>query len=166
MTDTSSEDGGPEGDPGAAVADHIPLHSMLALEYGAPASGEGHAEVRMPVRPEALGLTGNLHGGAIATMVDLACALAAVGVHGFDPEVESLVTSDMHVRYLGRPRTDAVVAKADVVREGRQLIVVECRVVDEEDHIVAFADFSMMVVPRRTPLEGQAEHVATVGDGG
>lgn len=157
---TPGDDGPPPSDPtSAAVADHIPLHGVLALEYGPPTPGEGHAEVRMPVRPEALGFTGNLHGGAIATMVDVACALAVVGVHGFDAERESLVTSDMHVRYLGRPRTDAVIAKADVVRDGRQLIVVECRVVDEEDHIVAFADFSMMVVPRRTPLEGQEGHV-------
>jgi uncharacterized protein (TIGR00369 family) len=137
--------------------DPIPLHHMLALEYEAPVDGQGHAVVRLPIRPEALGFTGALHGGAIATMVDLACALAAAGISGFDPYRESLVTSDMHIRYLGRPRTDAVLAKAEVVRKGSQLIVVECRVVDEEDHLVAVADFSMMIVKLRTPLvEDQA----------
>jgi uncharacterized protein (TIGR00369 family) len=126
---------------------------MLALEFEPPAAGSGHAEVRMPVRPEALGFTGALHGGAIATMVDVACALAAAGVSDFDPWRESLVTCDMHVRYLGRPRTDAVLAKAAVVRKGRQLIVVGCDVVDEEGHQVAVADFSMMIVPLRTPMD-------------
>lgn len=139
-----------EADP--APMDEIPLHQMLALEYEPPGEGEGRAEVRMPVRAEALGFTGNLHGGAIATMVDLACALAAAGISGFDPFRESLVTADMHIRYLGRPRTDVVVARAEVVRKGRQLIVVGCEVVDENDHRVAVADFSMMIVPLRTPL--------------
>jgi uncharacterized protein (TIGR00369 family) len=134
------------------IEDPIPLHKMLGLRYRAPEAGEGHAEVRMPVQAEALGFTGSLHGGAIATMVDLACALAAVGISGFDPERESLVTSDMHIRYLGRPRSDTVIAKADVVKKGSQLIVVACEVVDEGDHVIAVADFSMMLVALRAPL--------------
>lgn len=139
-------------DPEPPSRDQIPLHRMLALTYEPPQEGEGRAEVRMPVRAEALGHTGSLHGGAIAIMVDLACALAAVGISGFDPSRESLVTSDMHIRYLGRPRTDVVVARAEVIRKGRQLIVVGCEVLDEHEHLVAVADFSMMIVPLRTPL--------------
>ena len=77
-------------------------------------------------------------GGAIATMVDLTCALAAVRSTTFDPMVESLVTADMHVRYVGRPRTDHVVARAEVVRSGSQLIVVDCKVRDEDGHVIAF----------------------------
>lgn len=106
----------------------------------------------MPVRPEAFGFTANLHGGAIATLVDLACALAAARATDFDPETESLVTADMHVRYLGRPGTGAVIGRAEVVRIGSQLIVIECKVVDEDEHLVASADFSMMRVPLRRPL--------------
>jgi len=141
--------------------DPIPLHAMLALDYEPPTAGVGSAQVRMPVRAEALGFTGALHGGAIATMVDLACALAAADISGFDPSRESLVTSDMHIRYLGRPRTDVVVANAEVIRKGSQLIVVGCRVVDEEDHLIAVADFSMMIVPLRRPMvEG---HLGGVG---
>ncbi len=131
----------------AAIA--IPLHDLLGFEFERPEPGSGRAEVRLPIRPSALGPTGSLHGGAVATVVDFACALAAVST-GFDAERESLITSDMHVRYLGRPRTDAVVARATVVRRGSQLIIVECQVADTDDHIVAVADCSMMRVPRRT----------------
>jgi uncharacterized protein (TIGR00369 family) len=144
----------------AEIADPIPLHHMLGLRYRAPEPGNGHAEVQMPVKPEALGFTGSLHGGAIATMVDLACALAAVGISGFDPTRETMVTSDMHIRYLGRPRTDSVIAKADVVKRGKQLIVVTCDVVDEAEHLVAHADFSMMIVPLRTPMDGSQPTVS------
>lgn len=133
-------------------SDQIPLHELLGLEFEAPELGSTRAEVRMPVRPEAFGFTANLHGGAVATLVDVACALAAARCSDFDIERESLVTADMHVRYLGRPRTDTVVARAEVVRVGSQLIVVECKVLDGDDHIIATADFSMMKVPLRRPL--------------
>src|SRR5690606_35337937 len=101
----------------------IPLHELLALELVDAEPGSDVAEVRMPVRPDAFGFTANLHGGAIATLVDVACALAAARRSGFDPAVESLVTADMHVRYLGRPRSDVVSAQAQVVKVGSQLIV-------------------------------------------
>jgi uncharacterized protein (TIGR00369 family) len=136
--------------PLAAIA--IPLHQLLGLEFTSPEPGATSAEVRMPVRREACGPTGSLHGGAIATMVDFACALAAVRASNFDAATESLITADMHLRYLGRPHTTTVVAKAEVVKVGSQLIVVECRVTDDEDHVVAVGDFSMMKVPRRHPL--------------
>ena len=145
----------------AAAQVTIPLHDLLGLEFDQPDLGSRTAEVRMPVAPNALGFTGALHGGAIATLVDLACALAAARYSGFDPMRESLVTADMHVRYLGRPRADEVVARAEVVKAGRQLIVVSCEVVgghdpDGSDHVIAVADFSMMIVPLRTPMDPTA----------
>jgi uncharacterized protein (TIGR00369 family) len=131
----------------------IPLHELLGFEFSAPPEGSTVAEVHMPVRPQAFGFTSNLHGGAIATLVDLACALAAARASGFDPATESLVTADMHVRYLGRPGTDRVTARAEIVRMGSQLIVIDCRITDGADHVIAVADFSMMRVPLRRPLD-------------
>jgi uncharacterized protein (TIGR00369 family) len=145
MTDAAPDSGGAEPPV-------IPLHDLLGLQIDWDQDADDEAVVRMPVQAEAFGQAGNLHGGAIATMVDLACAVAAVKATGFDYTVESLVTADMHVRYLGRPRTATVVARSKVVRLGSQLIVIECRVTDDEDHLVAVADFSMMRVPLRRPL--------------
>ena len=107
----------------------------------------------MPVRPEALNGSGNLHGGAIATLAAGSCAARA---SGFDPLQQSLVTADLHVRYLGRPKGDTVRAEAKVMRAGRMLIVVEIRVLDPLDNVIAFADFSAMIVPRREPLRPEA----------
>lgn len=131
----------------------IPLHEFLGFEFEPPAPGSTVAEVHMPVRPQAFGFTANLHGGAIATLIDLTCGVAAARATDFDPATESLVTSDMHVRYLGRPRTDRVTGRAEIVRLGSQLIVMDCKVVDGEEHLVAVADFSMMRVPLRRPLD-------------
>ena len=46
--------------------------------------------------------------------------------------------------------------KARVVRAGRMLVVVETRVLDEADKIIASGDFSSMLVPRRKPLLADA----------
>ncbi len=132
--------------------DPIPLHELLELEFLDPVEGSTVAEVRMPVQPNAFGFTANLHGGAVATVVDCACALAAARAMDFDPMKESLVTVDMHVRYLGRPRTGAVIGRAELVKLGSTIIVVECKVVDEDEHVIATADFSMMRVTLRQPL--------------
>ena len=135
-----------------AASFEIPLHKLLGLEFESPPEADGTAVVRMPIRDEAFGSQGNLHGGAIATMVDVACALAAARNSGFEPGQNSLVTADMHVRYLARPKGAYVRAEARIVRIGRQLIVVECKVLDDEDRVIAAADFSSMIVPLRNPL--------------
>ena len=81
-------------------AANVPLHALLGFgfEFFRPEKGSRIAEVRMPVREESSGHGGHLHGGAIATLVDLACAVAAARATSFDPAVESLVTADLHVR--------------------------------------------------------------------
>jgi uncharacterized protein (TIGR00369 family) len=135
-----------------------PIHALLDINFvNDPAAHglavvEGEVIVSMPVRPEAYGSSGNLHGGALATLIDVASAAAAAAQSAFEPGKNTLVTADLHVRYLARPHGDMVFAKAQVVRAGRSLIVVECRVVDREDRVIASADFASMVVPLRQPL--------------
>ena len=109
----------------------------------------------MPVAPGAFNGSGNLHGGAIATLVDVASGSAAARAGTFRPGENTLVTADLHVRYLGRPKGTVVRAEARVMRAGRQLIVVECRVADDLGNLIAFADFAGMIVPLRQPLRGR-----------
>jgi uncharacterized protein (TIGR00369 family) len=127
-----------------------PLHALLGFDL--PREEDGKLVVEMPVRNEAFGTTGNLHGGAIATLIDVASASAAARQSAFEPGVNTMVTADLHVRYLGRPRTDTVRAEASVVRAGRMLVVVECKVLDGDRNLIATGDFSGMVVPLRQPL--------------
>jgi uncharacterized protein (TIGR00369 family) len=82
----------------------------------------------------------------------VACASAASRSSSFIPGRNTLVTADMHVRYLGRAKGSAVRAEARVVRSGRTLIVVEGRILDELDTLIAVADFAAMVVELREPL--------------
>lgn len=142
---------------GEALLEHLrdtfhntPLHHLLDLRF--LERDEGKVVVEMPVEPPAMNASGNLHGGAIATLVDVAAGACAARASGFDPVHQSLVTADLHVRYLGRPKGDTVRAEARVMRSGRMLIVVEIRVLDPADNVIAAADFSAMVVPRRDAL--------------
>lgn len=128
-----------------------PLHALLGL--GMPQQqDDGTMVVEMPVREEAFGTTGNLHGGAIATLIDVASASAAARSSSFVPGENTLVTADLHVRYLGRPKTETVRAVARLVHAGRTLVVVECEVLDGNDRLIAKGDFSGMVVTLRKPF--------------
>jgi uncharacterized protein (TIGR00369 family) len=147
---------------GEALIEHLrqifhqtPLHALLGFEFH-DLEDQGVVRVSMPVRESAFNASGNLHGGAIATLIDVAAGSCAARASGFDPLTQSLVTADLHVRYLGRPKGDTVTAEARLMRAGRMLIVVEIRVTDPSGAMIAFSDFSAMVVPRRDPLEGAA----------
>ena len=129
-----------------------PLHQLLGLRFvGAPDS-ENTVIVEMPVAAGAFNGSGTLHGGAIASLVDVSSGSAAARAGTFRPGHNTLVTADLHVRYLGRPKGTVVRAEARVMRAGRQLIVVECRVADDLGNLIAFADFAGMIVPLRQPL--------------
>ena len=146
-----------EPDPHAlfrAAFTQTPLHSLLGLRFAEPEPTDGSVVIEMDVAPPAFNGSGNLHGGAIATLVDVAAGSCAGRASGFDPLQQSLVTADLHVRYLGRPKEGPVRAEARPMRAGRMLIVIEVRVLDARDNVIAYADFSAMVVERRDPLVG------------
>src|SRR3954470_5725900 len=138
-----------------AAHSSTPLHRLLGLRFSAGAD-PAVVIIEMPVASGAFNGSGNLHGGAIATLVDVASGFAAARAGTFKPGENTLVTADLHVRYLGRPKGTVVRAEAQVMRAGRQLIVVECRVTDDLGHVIAFADFAAMLVPLRAPLPQSA----------
>lgn len=145
-----------------AILHQAPLQALLGLEF--VELGAAHAIVSMPVREQAFNSTGNLHGGAIATLIDVAAGTAAAVGSGFRPGKQSLVTADLHVRYLGRPHGDIVYARAEVLKAGRQQIVVACEVRDAGERLIASADFSMMIVALRPPLRPTAGATPTDPD--
>jgi uncharacterized protein (TIGR00369 family) len=137
-----------------------PLHKLLGL-YVQPVAGAdwmGRAVVDMPVGPGALGGTKNLHGGAIATLCDVASAWAARRASRMDASTQTLVSTDLHVRFVGRPTGNFVRATALVGRAGSRLTVVSCNITDGEgESLVAVASFGAMVVPARLPLVQASE---------
>lgn len=129
----------------------LALNSLLEIDLTRMDAEEVAAE--MPVGEASRNAGGNLHGGAIATLADIVGATAAaMGAETFDPMTTTLVTSDLHLRYLGRTKGDRVRASGRVVRAGKQLVVVECQVVDlSNDRVVATCDMAVMIVPTGEP---------------
>ena len=131
-----------------AAFDAVPVQRLVGLQVVA-AGDDGPAIMEIPLAAEALGATGQLHGGVIALLCDVACAVAASGASTYDHEQHALVTADLHVRYLSAARGDRVRVEASVVKAGRALVVVEGKVTDGEGRLVAIADFSATLVSRR-----------------
>lgn len=128
----------------------VPVHGLIGLEV--VSVGDGAAVMEIPLAPEALGATGQLHGGVLALLCDVTCAVAASSASAYDAERFALVTADLHVRYLAAAGGDRVRVEASVVKAGRSLMVVEGRVTDSAGRLVAIADMSATLVPRREPL--------------
>jgi uncharacterized protein (TIGR00369 family) len=125
-----------------------PLHALLGIEIEPmdPDRPDWSAAT-IKVGPNSYGsVTEDLHGGAIATLVDVACASAAARASTYKPGENVIVTHDMHVRYLGRARAETARCDARVVKAGSRSIVVDGTVTDGDGNLVAVCDFSFMLV--------------------
>ena len=91
---------------------------------------EGRAEVVMEAGDGHLNPGGVVHGGAIATLIDVAMGRA---FGSLIDNGESPVTIEMKVNYLEPGRVGQLVATAEVLRRGRLVTVVHAEVVQADD---------------------------------
>lgn len=88
---------------------------------------------------------GLMHGGVIASLVDVACGYAALSMLADDREV---LTVEFKVNFLKPANTDRVVAIGKVVQSGRTLTVCEGSVLDAtRTKVLARMTATMMSVP-------------------
>jgi uncharacterized protein (TIGR00369 family) len=126
-----------------------PLHKMMGLDI---VQRGPHAIVKMPLSEDVRGVAvGTIHGGLLATLSDVTCAIALWGTYDNSKEIQ--VTTDMHVRYYRQPRSWPLTAEARVVHGGRRLKSVECVVTDDDDRQLARATATYMIVPLERPAE-------------
>lgn len=94
----------------------------------------GHSQVRLPVRPEMLQVAGLLHGGIVASLIDVASALAVFSAMSAWTEIRTL---EMKVNYFRPIRGGAVQAHARLVHLGKRTAVTVCHVWGEGDTLCA-----------------------------
>ena len=90
---------------------------------------EGFARLEMPVRPEHRNTVGYLHGGVIASLLDIAGAVS--GSFGASEKFVS-ITINLNCNYLSPLRADTVIAEGELIRANKSLFFAEARLYDPE----------------------------------
>ncbi|MEW6662487.1 MAG: PaaI family thioesterase [Bacillota bacterium] len=103
----------------------------------------GFARMVMPVTPKLLQLYGQVHGGAIASLVDSAVA-AAMGC-SMSPG-ERATTVEMKINYLAPVTEGQVYAESKIVKKGRTLTVGTTEVTDGNGRLLAIATVTYMLL--------------------
>ena len=114
--------------------DHVPFARLLGIEVDS--AEPGHAVLSMKLRDDLMRNNGIAHGGAIATLIDSAMAIAIMALLEKD---ERTVTVDLTIHYL-RPLSEGTAkASARVVRAGRRVITVSAELFDDAGKLSATA---------------------------
>ena len=115
-----------------ALNEDSPFHRLLGLTVTQVRPGE--VEVVMPYSDRLLANTTSpyVHGGAIATLIDVAGNFAIIAAIGRD-----VPTIDLRVDYLRPVRNGALRAVGRAVKVGRRLGVADVEVFDESGQMVA-----------------------------
>ena len=114
--------------------DHVPFAKLLGIEVDSVEPG--HAVLSMKLRDDLMRNNDIAHGGAIATLIDSAMAIAIMAQLA---ENERTVTVDLTIHYL-RPISEGTArASARVVRAGKRVITVSAELFDDAGKLSATA---------------------------
>lgn len=127
-------------DPGSGTAigwfEHSPFIAHLGMELVSLEPGQ--AELKLPFADTLPTLGDVVHGGAIASLIDTAAAMAAWS-GAEPPEGAQWGTVGMSLNYLAPARACDVVARASVTRRGRTLSFLAVEVTRPDGVAVASA---------------------------
>lgn len=123
----------------------LPLHDFLGLELVGLRPVVVECALTDAVR--SVGLP--LHGGVVATLVDVTANLTAATGGVVDVRRSALVTGRLELDYRAQPAGSWVRAVGEVVEQSARTVTTRTTVTDEHDRTVATAVVSTRVVPRR-----------------
>lgn len=106
---------------------HFANHSGIELVE----VSEGYAKAKMVISDYHLNSVRMVHGGAIFTLADFACAVAA-NSHG-----EVCAGLNVDITYVKAPKAGALIAEAREVTRGPKIGTYTVHVTDEKDDVIA-----------------------------
>jgi uncharacterized protein (TIGR00369 family) len=117
-----------------ALVDSSPLHRTFELSIVAADRENQSVRMRMPFTAAASrdDTSEQFHGGAIASLIDVAGDFALVAALGY-----GVPTINFRVDYLRAAKAPWLMATAQVQRAGKSVGVVDISVADAEDNVVA-----------------------------
>lgn len=121
----------------------VPFTRLLGVrrEY----SEGGRARLVVDARPEFENVIGAMHGGIVATLLDVAMASAAVSKVDFEM---TAVTLSMNSTFV-RPGHGRLTADGDVLAVDDAVALCQASVIDEGGHLIARAIGSFRYLPHR-----------------
>ncbi len=109
-------------------------HMGLKVEEVGPA----YARMSMPSREELRNAGGGgVHGGAIASLIDVAVTAVLWTVYDIDFDLRTHATIEMNVSYLAPGEGGTMTAEARGLRKGNSVFVGDVDVTDEDGTLVA-----------------------------
>src|SRR5713101_5603580 len=97
---------------------------------------KGRAVFSMRVKPRHKQLHGVVHGGVLATVADTVAAIAAFTTV---PKGTQIATVELKINYLEPVPGGRITADARVLRTGRNFVVAECEILNEDGSLAAKA---------------------------
>ncbi|HMM75555.1 MAG TPA: PaaI family thioesterase [Gammaproteobacteria bacterium] len=107
----------------------------------------GETEIHIPLRPDFLQQTGNVHGGIVGALADSAAGYAALSL--LDAQLE-VVTVEYKINFVAPAYGELLIGRGRVVRAGRTLQVCVAEIFAVKDGIetlCAYMTTTMMAVP-------------------
>lgn len=108
--------------------------SSELLGFDVESVHDGRAVFRLDVHPRHKQIHGVVHGGILAALADTTGAIAAYTVI---PRGVELATLELKINYLEPVPGGTIRAEAEVLRAGRNFIVVECEIYNESGSLAA-----------------------------
>ena len=114
--------------------DKDPFHQYLGLTL--EEASENYARVRLKIGDNtATGINNSVHGGILATMIDMA-AVPAVFANMREDDVPG-GTADLQITYLRQAHGQWLEAGANIVKKGKQLATIHVNIKDSEGLLCA-----------------------------
>jgi uncharacterized protein (TIGR00369 family) len=101
------------------------------LDFKLIAWKAGFVRIEMPVRPEHRNTVGYLHGGVIASLLDIAGAVS--GSYGVTDEFVS-VTINLNCNYMAPHTAEFVITEGDFVRTTNTLFFAQAKLLDPSNN--------------------------------
>lgn len=133
----------------AAAASHrhafagVPFTRLLGMRRNF--SESGRAQLVIDARPDFENVIGAMHGGIVATLLDVAMASAAVSKVDFEM---TAVTLSMNSTFV-RPGHGRLTADGEVLSVDGGVVLCQAVVLDDTGHVVARAIGSFRYLPHR-----------------
>ena len=121
-------------DPPARFLDNPTLYEGTYLEFlgfRLVAWKDGYTKIEMPVREEHRNTVGYLHGGVIASLLDIAGAVA--GSYGVSEQFVS-ITINLNCNYMAPHTAETAITEGELIRTTSSLFFAQAKLFDPESN--------------------------------